>query len=565
MKKLKLICLITVSILITIPVYTQPQKIKVGYVPNYAMINKSQIRGAEGYGFEYFNEIEKYTNYEFEYIETQWEDAFENLKTGKIDLFAPVSMTENRKKGYRYIETPFCYETSILCTSLEKNYYYNDPSALNGKRVGMQSGSFSENIINEYEKKYNITLKRKYLDLENYADALKNDNIDIFLTGSLAQIDHTKIIDEFGTQPVYIIGNKENAELTTTIYNAIKQIEKENSTFNELLWFKYYGKDSKANKYITQEERKALSEKNSYSVGYHADLAPLSYKTEDGLPAGYSIDIMNILAEKLDITVNYVPLHDESNNSCTNLDFNLCTVNDDCAKMGNLSLPYDVQDIMILTKAGLHKDDVKHVTFLNYAAIDIEDFLASYKNATLHIMHSGKEVKDLSNTINIDCKIASSIRSQMTLGNSNFGDYTLSLLGVDLPVGITVSDDLPKEVLFALNKAIIDLDMYEVDEIVLKSISKLKESITFWGFLCKYRFVIISFFSLLIFTILLFHIRNTTNNEKRLKNLIEVDQLTGLMTIHKFKQELRLKLETANPFDYYLVSFDIDNLKYGHL
>ncbi len=55
----------------------------------------------------------------------------------------------------------------------------------------------------------------------------------------------------------------------------------------------------------------------------------------------------------------------------------------------------------------------------------------------------------------------------------------------------------------------------------------------------------------------------SVNKRKMLEKILNIDELTGLMTAHKFSQEVRKGLAKAKAHEeYYIISFDIDNFKY---
>ena len=78
----------------------------------------------------------------------------------------------------------------------------------------------------------------------------------------------------------------------------------------------------------------------------------------------------------------------------------------------------------------------------------------------------------------------------------------------------------------------------------------------------QYRIEITSIIVFVLISFLFIYLRLTKNYAKKLKNIVEVDQITGLMTVTKLVQEVKLALKTAKPNEYYLMSFDVDNFKF---
>ncbi len=81
------------------------------------------------------------------------------------------------------------------------------------------------------------------------------------------------------------------------------------------------------------------------------------------------------------------------------------------------------------------------------------------------------------------------------------------------------------------------------------------ENITIEAFL---SFIILAL--IILFTSMYIHL--IKKFKKKLKCFEEVDTLIGTISLSKFTTELQKKISTAKPNEYYLLSFDVDNMKY---
>ena len=475
-------------------------KIKVGYLENYGIINTPFVRGFEGLGYEYLEEIEKYTNYNFDFISTEWAEGFEMLERGEIDLFGIASMNEERKERVEFVETPICYENACIYAPIDTELYYNDPKGLNGLTIGMTQGAVYREALEKYIANNNIDLKIKFTENTDFEEYIEKGEIDIYLAGSLLIKDDMKIIDELYNEPLYFISTKGNKKLCNNIEQAIKSIEKTNPYFEELLWSKYYKDNQKANKYITSEEKTALSKKSSYRVGYHSDLLPISYKSKQGEPKGYAIDVMNILAEKLNINVEYVPLYDENNNNSNDVDFNLNPITDEDVKHDRFSEPYNIQNLLVVMDKNISKRDVKNILTQDYTTLKIEDILISYPLAKIHKAYSSSERRKINQSEDIDCTIILEGTESFVLDVKN---KNIQVSDVSIPMGIIVNNNLSNDVFTALNKAILTLNSNVVDEIILENVLSSKPEPTIKDVLVKYQYYIMALV-LIIVAIIIF-------------------------------------------------------------
>lgn len=90
-----LICGVNIS-----SVKAENRVIKVGYISYPGFIQKTDNGTYEGYGVEYLNEIAKYNNWTYEFVENTWEKTLKNLKDGKIDIICQAQKTAEREKNY---------------------------------------------------------------------------------------------------------------------------------------------------------------------------------------------------------------------------------------------------------------------------------------------------------------------------------------------------------------------------------------------------------------------------------------------------------------------------------
>ena len=153
--------------------------------------------------FEYVNDKNRYVGLSSEYIDTLqtklgitlepnldigWATAFEQLKSGEIDLMPSVSYTEERAKSVLFTE-PYLSLPSVI-TTREDAFYVEGMTQLYDKRVGVVRGYIYEELIRRDHPKIALvtfdTLSDGLLALERgeidaYVDALAPINQEITL------------------------------------------------------------------------------------------------------------------------------------------------------------------------------------------------------------------------------------------------------------------------------------------------------------------------------------------------------------------------------------------------
>ncbi len=160
--------------------------------------------------FEYVNAQGKYTGLSSDYIalveqelaitfqpdyKRDWNEAFEAVKLGSLDVIAAIARTDERAK-YIHFTKPYISLPSVI-TTRKKAFYVQGMIDLLDKKVGVIKGYvFEENIKEDFPNIQLIGVK----NVEQGLERLKNGEIDAFI-GALAPINyqinkrnHTNII-----------------------------------------------------------------------------------------------------------------------------------------------------------------------------------------------------------------------------------------------------------------------------------------------------------------------------------------------------------------------------------
>lgn len=303
-----------------------------------------------------------------------------------------------------------------------------------------------------------------------------------------------------------------------------------------------------------------LQAQSVYRVAYSESHAPFSYTDTDGNAAGMAIDMMDYMAELAGVTVEYVSLAtlDEDD---TTIDLNLSILRGDQLNYNSTkSDPYFQFQLMALSEDGSTSYEGAVIGHLNYSAFSnamIEEGLAGCESKTYD---SYDALQQAFVNGEIDYILATSLVVQETdqLGLlSASTDMTLDAM-------LKFSDSMSQAQIDAWNAMIASLDAQDVYTIMLNAaLVSASNSMTSAEFLQAYTYQIVAsvavFIALFSGAILLL----SMNKRRSLEKLLNIDELTGLMSEHKFKAVVRKKLVNAKPgVQYHIISFDIDNFKY---
>ena len=148
-----------------------------------------------GYAYEYQQKIAAYTGWDYEFVEGSFPDLMEKLVKGEIDLMSDVSYTEERGEMMLFSSLPMGAEAYYAFVAADATEYkQGDARAFEGKRVGINKGSYQEMLFREWERKNGVHAQVVELTgtHEESIAMLSRGEIDSFVT-----------IDAYGDTDVY--------------------------------------------------------------------------------------------------------------------------------------------------------------------------------------------------------------------------------------------------------------------------------------------------------------------------------------------------------------------------
>lgn len=145
----------------------EPETIRVGwYEDSYHTTGANGERS--GYGYEYEQAVAGYTGWNYEYIKGDWAELLEMLQSGKIDLMAALSYTDERAETMLFSELPMGQEKYEIYVDLANtDISAADLSTLNGKRIVVMEKSVQGTQFAQWEEKHNV--HTQHLDIDSFA------------------------------------------------------------------------------------------------------------------------------------------------------------------------------------------------------------------------------------------------------------------------------------------------------------------------------------------------------------------------------------------------------------
>ena len=265
------------------------------------MVVDENNRPVSGYAYDYIQTIATYAGWKIEYIPCDnFEDCLKKLEAGEVDVFYDVRRTGEREKKILFPDEPMGYEYYYLYTSNKnESISSGDPSSLNGKIVGVTSGTTLVDHLKRWCKKKNIKLDiREYKTIPQKEADLFAGKIDLDMELSMLAKGDISAVEKVGSAPYYLAVSKTRPDLLEDINNATEKVLNNDLYYFSRLQERYFS-ETVLSRNLTAEEKAWLAEHQVLRVGYLDNYLPFCAKDKKGKPIGAAIEAVNEIVKRL--------------------------------------------------------------------------------------------------------------------------------------------------------------------------------------------------------------------------------------------------------------------------
>ena len=191
-------------------VQAAPEKVRVGFYNVSGYQERAENGNPRGYGYDYLEEIAKYTGWEYEFIDASWDECLAMLASGEIDLVTCANVSPERQELYEYSPYRMGISYSVLTVRADnEEYCYNDFQNFNGMRVGLMKGNYDNLELELICERNDISMQQVMYDTEaQLKEALYAGDVDAIVASNQRNLENEKVIGAFNPEPFYAITGK---------------------------------------------------------------------------------------------------------------------------------------------------------------------------------------------------------------------------------------------------------------------------------------------------------------------------------------------------------------------
>lgn len=262
-----------------------------------------------GYSYEYLQKIASYTGWKYEYVYGEWNDLFEQLKNGGIDMMAGVAYSENREDIIRYPDSEMLNETFyIYKDENDSSMQCGNISSYSGKKIGtLKDDQRMTSSLEKWKSQYRAEIEIVYYsDITECAEAFNDNKIDGFVSADNVVSSYSGItpVEKIGKQPFYLCVAKDRSDLLSELNMAISIINEQDTLELDELRNKYYT-ETTVSVFLSEQEHQWMQKHKTVTVGYLKHYLPYCDMEKDGSVTGLVSDLVPDLFHAL--PGNYSP------------------------------------------------------------------------------------------------------------------------------------------------------------------------------------------------------------------------------------------------------------------
>lgn len=270
----------------------EQRKIIVGFANSSDMVSSVSISSdteyKTGYGFDYLQDIASYTGWSYKYVYGEWNELFDLLEQGSIDLLCGVSYSQARSEMALFSDKPMGTEGYyIYVKSTDSDITSDNFKTLMDKKIGVNGGSDKVEMLKNWIMLNDLNSKVVAADgYDELKSGLSSGKYDAILDTETSENNLFIPVIKVDDSDYYFAISKKHSYLKDELDEAQRKLFSVDPYYNQNLQYKYY-KNVSVRKILDADERKWLNRHMYIKVGYLKDMLAFCDKDDKtGKPIG---------------------------------------------------------------------------------------------------------------------------------------------------------------------------------------------------------------------------------------------------------------------------------------
>ena len=248
-----------------------------------------------GFGYEYLQKIAYYAGWHYTYVYGEWEELYQKLLNGEIDMMAAISRSHDREMQLLFPDESMLEETFYIYKSIsDTSMVCGDIGSYAGKKIGTTEENKLASRLENWVKENHVDCEIVYYDrFSECMKAFHARQIDGFVSADNIVSGYFGIgpVEKIGKEPYYLCITPKREDLLKDLNAALSILTEQDRQYLTEMQNRY-AVDSSINLFLTKEERSWIENHDSITVGYLKNYLPYCDKKKDGTVTGLVSDLV---------------------------------------------------------------------------------------------------------------------------------------------------------------------------------------------------------------------------------------------------------------------------------
>ncbi|WP_421864553.1 transporter substrate-binding domain-containing protein [Motiliproteus sp.] len=286
-------------------------EIRVGETPNFQpLLIQRPDNSLQGILPDTFDLIGRQLGVRFVFVADDWSRILDGVSNRQLDLVGAMNAETARRLGFHTVPSPVNLSTLVFANK-NRDFVYNGDESFKGLRVAYHRDKrYIQRYLDEHLKDstalpMETPEKAFYALVSGKVDVVVGMNIDSYLLtqNSIVEVEPIHVIN--GLNPDSVIALRDDFSVLARILNkAVAEFSLKDSERILSRWT-WAENDPGPRIRFSDEEKAYLAAHPVLRVQNLTTFPPFNYN-EDGSPAGYSIDFMNLMGKLMGTRIEYV-------------------------------------------------------------------------------------------------------------------------------------------------------------------------------------------------------------------------------------------------------------------